>query len=318
MADRTVPTLGLDERGRRLLDFGPRQFTASLNADLLPQVHDEAGARLKELPKPGAKDDATLAKDAVAEWKEFKKQAKLVASTQYVRMEAAMCGQRRWPAADFPAFFAQHPVLRTLCQRLVWAAFDPTGGLLATFRVCEDLSLADADDAPCELDAACHVGLPHALELTEDLRDRWQALLADYEIIQPFEQLARLTYGMSTEEIVLNVLPRYQQRKLSTGSLLGLEQRGWKRHVGDGGTIDSLSKPLGDRHEAILIFDPGWFVGGAPSIDEEQEIIELHLSGLVPVVDGSVPQKPAWGDLPVIVHSEMLRDLERLAWHTRD
>ncbi|MBK7003146.1 MAG: DUF4132 domain-containing protein [Rhodoferax sp.] len=314
LADRTVPTLGLDERGRLQLDFGPRQFTASLDLDLLPQVHDEAGKRLKDLPKPGAKDDAALAKDAVADWKEFKKQAKLVASTQNVRLEAAMCGQRRWPVADFLAFFAQHPVLRTLCQRLVWAAFDAAGAVAASFRVSEDLSLVDVDDAPCAPDAAYCIGLPHVLELAQDLRSRWLALLADYEILQPFEQLVRATYAMTAEEMSLNVLPRYKDRKLSTGSLLGLEQRGWKRGIGDGGMVDSLTKPLDDQHSAVLYLGYSeWFTGAAPDVNEEQEIRGLNLVGRT----GATPS-PAWSDLSAIVRSEMLRDLERLAWHTRD
>lgn len=313
LADRTVPTLGLDERGRLQLDFGPRQFTASLDPDLLPQVHDEAGVRLKDLPKPSAKDDAALAKDAVAHWKEFKKQAKLVASTQNVRLEAAMCGQRRWPLADFLAFFARHPVLRTLCQRLVWAAFDATGAVAASFRVSEDLGLVDVDDAPCAPDATHCIGLPHVLELAQDLRSRWLALLADYKILQPFEQLARVTYAMTAEEMPLNDLPRYKDRRLSTGSLLGLEQRGWKRSIGEGGMIDCLINPLGNQHGAELHFIPGWFVGGVQSIDEEQEILGLGL-----VNNAAATSPPSWGDLSAIVRSEMLRDLERLAWHTRE
>ena len=319
LADRTVPTLGLDERGRLLLDFGPRQFTASLTPELLPQVHDAAGVRLKDLPKPGVKDDAALAKYAVTDWKEFKKQAKLVASTQGVRMEAAMCGQRRWPAADFLFIVARHPVLRTLCQRLVWATFDAEASMLATFRLCEDLSLADVDDVSCEIDPAGSVGLPHALELTEELRKRWLALLADYEILQPFEQLARATYAMTAEEMRLSVLPRYEKRRLSTGSLLGLEQRGWKRSVGDGGMIDSLEKLLGDKHAVTMSFEPGWFVGEAPSIDEEQEIDKLILLPIpfVYTASGAAPAPPTWGELSAIFRSEMLRDLERLAWHTQ-
>ncbi len=311
LADRTVPTLGLDERGRLQLDFGPRQFTASLDPDLLPQVHDEAGVRLKDLPKPGAKDDTELAKDAVADWKEFKKQAKLVASTQNVRLEAAMCGQRRWPLADFLAFFAQHPVVRTLCQRLVWAAFDTAGTVAASFRVSEDLSLVDVDDEPCAPDAAHCVGLPHVLELAQDLHSRWLALLADYKILQPFEQLARATYTMTAEEMPLNTLPRYKDRRLSTGSLLGLEQRGWKRSVGDDGMIDCLSKSLDSQHVAELRFSPGWFAGGTPNIDEEQEILGLGL-----VNNAAATSPPSWSDLSAIMRSEMLRDLERLAWHT--
>jgi hypothetical protein len=320
LADRTVPTLGLDERGLLTLDFGPRQFTARLNADLTPQVQDAEGARLKDLPKPGAKDDATQAKAAVADWKEFKKQAKLVASTQTVRLEAAMCAQRRWPAADFLAFFAHHPVLRTLCQRLVWATFDGDGALTGAFRVSEDLSLADVDDAPFELQNGTAVGLPHPLELEQDQREQWATLLADYKILQPFEQLARLTCALPPEDMPLATLPRYQDRRLSTGSLLGLEQRGWKRDVGEGGTIGSLEKPLGEGYLATLVFEPGWFVGGAPTIDEEQEIQGVYLSRLVsaPNTDGTAPPPPAWQDLSTILQSEMLRDLERLAWHSRD
>lgn len=319
LADRTVPTLGLDERGLLALDFGPRQFTVSLNTDLTPQVHDAAGTCLKDLPKPGAKDDATQAKAAVADWKEFKKQAKLVASTQSVRLEAAMCAQRRWPAADFLAFLAHHPVLRTLCQRLVWASFDANGTLTGSFRVSEDLSLADADDAPFELPAEANVGLPHQLELEKDQRDRWAILLADYKIFQPFEQLARHTYALTPEEMPLNTLPRYEGRRLSTGSLLGLEQRGWARDVGDGGMIDGLQKRLGDSHLASLNFADGWFVGGPPNVDEEQEIRGVHLSRLASAAaDGDLPAPPAWRDLSAILQSEMLRDLERLAWHTRD
>lgn len=319
LADRTVPTLGLDERGLLMLDFGPRQFTVSLNTDLMPQVHDSEGARLKDLPKPAAKDDAAQAKSAVVEWKEFKKQAKLVASTQSVRLEAAMCAQRRWPAADFLAFLAHHPVLRTLCQRLVWATFDANGTLTGTFRVSEDLSLTDADDAPFELLAEANVGLPHPLELEKGQRARWVILLADYKIFQPFEQLARHTYTLPPEEMQLNALPRYQGRRLSTGSLLGLEQRGWKRDVGDGGMIDGLQKLLGDSHLASLNFGDGWFVGGPPNVDEEQEIRGVYLSRLAsaPTSDGDLPAPPAWRDLSAILQSEMLRDLERLAWHTR-
>lgn len=320
LADRTVPTLGLDERGRLTLDFGPRQFTASLNADLVPQIHDSAGARMKDLPKPSAKDDARQAKAAVADWKELKKQAKLVASTQSTRLEAAMCAQRRWPAADFLAFFARHAVLRTLCQRMVWAAFDANGAMTGTYRVSEDLSLTDADDAPVELAAGFSVGLPHPLELADDQRMRWSALFADYEILQPFEQLARQAYTLPPEELPLNGLPRYQGRKLSTGSLLGLEQRGWQRCVGDGGMIDSLAKPVGDTHLATLSFDPGWFVGGPPTVDEEQEIYGIHLSRLDSAhnADGAPPAPPAWRDVTSIRQSEMLRDIERLAWHTRN
>ncbi|MDO5692956.1 MAG: DUF4132 domain-containing protein [Pseudomonadota bacterium] len=316
LADRTVPTLGLDERARLLLDFGPRQFTASLDAQLQPQVHDAEGARLKDLPKPGAKDSATLAKAASADWREFKKNAKLVASTQTTRLENAMCAQRRWLAADFMALFVQHPVLRTLCQRLVWAAFDAQGQLAGSFRVSEDLSLIDTNSDAYALPNGARVGLPHPLELPEGQRNRWGAHLADFELTQPFEQVARATHALAEDEASLNALPRYAGRKLSTGSLVGLEARGWKREVGDGGTIYSLHKALDATHQAALHFEPGWFVGAAAPTDEQQHITGVHLSRTTSAPAGGKPlPPPAWRDLPAIAISEMLRDLERLAWH---
>ncbi|QTD46619.1 DUF4132 domain-containing protein [Ottowia testudinis] len=315
LADRTVPTLGLDERGVMLLDFGPRQFSASLSADLAPQVFDADGARLKDLPKPSAKDDSAAAKAASSDWKELKKQAKLVAQTQVARLESTMCGQRRWRGADFMLFFVQHPVLRTLAQRVVWAQF-AGAQLQASFRVSEDLTLADADDAAFELPADALVGLPHPLELPEALQKQWHAVLADYKLIQPFEQLTRATYALPTDELARGDLPRYASRKVGTGSLLGLESRGWKRQAGDGGMLDHFVKPLGHGLLAELWLDEGWFIAGAPpASDESHELRGVFLSRAAGApASGQAP--PQWADLPAIAISELLRDLEKMAWHT--
>src|SRR5262249_60700356 len=43
LEDRVVPDCGLDERGSRVFDFGPRQFRFALGPDLKPMVRDESG-----------------------------------------------------------------------------------------------------------------------------------------------------------------------------------------------------------------------------------------------------------------------------------
>ncbi|MDZ4126537.1 MAG: DUF4132 domain-containing protein, partial [Hydrogenophaga sp.] len=202
LTDRTVPTLGLNERGLLVLDFGPRQFQAHLTPDLTPLLADAEGRPLKTLPKPNAQDSATQAKDAAADWKDFKKQLKTVASAQIARLENAMCQQRRWTANEFIPFFVRHPLLRTLTQRLVWAAFDASGQLLGCLRIAEDLTLVDVADEPFDLDTlpeGSHLGLPHPLELPEDVRNAWGQLLADYGIAQPFEQLARPLHTLTAD-----------------------------------------------------------------------------------------------------------------------
>ena len=88
--DRIVPDLGLDARGGRDLDFGPRQFRVLLDGQLNPVVREADGKPRGELPKPNAKDDAAKAEAAVAEWKLLKKQLKEVIKLQSPRLEAAM------------------------------------------------------------------------------------------------------------------------------------------------------------------------------------------------------------------------------------
>ncbi|MDP2218679.1 MAG: DUF4132 domain-containing protein [Hydrogenophaga sp.] len=321
LTDRTVPTLGLNERGLLVLDFGPRQFQAHLTPDLTPLLADAEGRPLKTLPKPNAQDSATQAKDAAADWKDFKKQLKTVASAQIARLENAMCQQRRWTANEFIPFFVRHPLLRTLTQRLVWAAFDASGQLLGCLRIAEDLTLVDVADEPFDLDTlpeGSHLGLPHPLELPEAVRNAWGQLLADYGIAQPFEQLARPLHTLTADELTRADLPRYADRRVGTGSLLGLENRGWKRHAGDGGMIDHFAKPVATDLVARLCIEEGeWFIAGPPPAGDVSHTLRgLYLIRSASSNTTATATPPRWAELPPIAQAEMLRDLEKMAWHT--
>ena len=76
LGDRVVPDLGLEANGTLTLDFGPRRFVAGFDAELKPYVCDEAGKRLKALPKPRVNDDPELAKAATEAFSALKKQAR--------------------------------------------------------------------------------------------------------------------------------------------------------------------------------------------------------------------------------------------------
>lgn len=320
LADRIVPHLGLDANGRCTLDFGPRQFTFGLSAELAPRISAADGKVLKDLPKPGAQDDATQAKAASDFYKDCKKQLKTIISTQPPRLENAMCQQRRWRAGEFLSFFVQHPVMRHYAQRLLWAVLNPDGTWQSGFRVAEDATLADLDDAmytlPPEAEDMALISLPHSLEIPGADKIRWQALFADYEIMQPFEQLARQTFILTGEESARADLPRYSDRKVGTGSLLGLENRGWKRQAGDGGVIECFTKPLREDLCVSLLFDDGWFIAGSPPENESHRISAVRLSHAERFAVSTA--LPNFADLPAIMVSELIRDLEKMAWHTRD
>jgi predicted DNA-binding WGR domain protein len=131
LADRLVPDLGLDDDGSLTLDFGPRRFRVVFDEALKPQVKEEGGKVLADLPKPRKDDDADKSAAAVETWKALKKDAKTIAQQQVLRLELAMCARRRWSPDVFQRFLVEHPLVRHLVLRLAWGAYDATGALLA-------------------------------------------------------------------------------------------------------------------------------------------------------------------------------------------
>jgi hypothetical protein len=257
LEDRVVPTFGLDAAGGLDLDFGPRRFRVVFDEQLRPCVLDEAGKRIKDLPKPGAKDDAALATAASERFKQLKKDVRTVAAIQIKRLEAAMCGERRWSAGDFRTLVAGHPLLGHLARRLLWTAIDENGAAQA-FRIAEDASFADANDDAFVLPDDAEVALPHPLTLDAAVLAAFGQVFADYEILQPFAQLGRETFVLSDAEGAQQPLARWNGRTIEAVRLLGLESRGWRRGpVEDGPRINCFERDLPNGTSLQLDFSPG-------------------------------------------------------------
>jgi len=309
MADRLVPDLGLDDDGSRTLDFGPRAFRVGFDEQLRPFVRDSEGKRLPDLPKPGKSDDAEKGAAAVETWKALKKDAKTVASQQLLRLELAMCGRRRFSAEVYRDFFVAHPLVVHVVRRLVWGVYDDAERLLATFRVAEDGSLADASDDTFVLPEGARVGVVHALELPQDAAARWGQVFGDYEILQPFRQLGRETFRIVEAEAGEKALKRVEGIKVPTGKVLGLEQRGWRRGPAqDGGCSWWYERPLPGNLEAHLSLEPGIIAGMALEFSEQTlRTVTLERPGTWS--EGGVL---TFGALDPVLFSEIVRDLEAL------
>lgn len=309
MADRLVPDLGLDDDGSRTLDFGPRAFRVGFDEQLRPFVRDAEGKRLPDLPKPGKSDDAEKGAAAVEAWKALKKDAKTVSAQQLHRLEQAMCGRRRFTAAVFRDFFVTHPLVIHVVRRIVWGVYDDAERLVATFRVAEDGSLADASDDTFVLPEGARVGVVHALELPDDLSARWGQVFGDYEILQPFRQLGRETFRIAEAEAREKALKRVEGIKVPTGKVLGLEQRGWRRGpTQDGGCSWWYERPLPANLEAHLSLEPGIIAGMALEFSEQTlKTVTLERPGTWS--EGGVL---TFGALDPVLFSEIVRDLEAL------
>ena len=316
LEDRIVPDGGLDEHGARQFDFGARQFDFVLGPGLRPMVRDAAGRVRTALPKPNAKDDPALAAAAAEEWKLLKKVVGDVVKVQSVRLEQAMVTQRRWMVADFDRFLVRHPLQRHLTRLLVWGAWHPDGSLAGTFRITDELDLADAGDEPFTPAPDHAVGVVHPLLLSADARAAWGELLADYEIVPPFPQLGRPVHDVEDAERDATDLTRFAERRVGAAALLRtLEDRGWERGVAlDNGVFCLHAKPFPALGVTAVVLYPGVAMG--LGFDEEDQAIE-HFLVLRRAVrsahelgwDPHGEPRLRWGDVDPVVRSEVLADV---------
>ncbi|QEI05534.1 DUF4132 domain-containing protein [Pigmentiphaga aceris] len=319
LADRLAPDLNLDERGGLDLNFGERTFRVGFDEFLKPWVKDAEGRRLKDLPKPNKSDDEALSKQASATWSALKKDARAIASLQITRLEAMLANSRRVKPDVFQVFFATHPLIRHLTQRLVWGIFaddDSRTQPTQVFRVTEDLSAADVNDDPVELDvsadASYRIGLVHPLQLDDEARAAWGSVFGDYEIAQPFLQLGRETYVLENSERGVDTLARFAEAEVETTRLRGMSTRGWR--VGDpqdAGVSMWLERPVnftdGTKGMVYLHISEGIWAGAQ---EYEPKTQKMGTMGLDDPWGSNARQGKSgrtFGDLDAISVSELLR-----------
>jgi hypothetical protein len=227
LEDRIVPDLGLDERGGRSFDYGPRQFRLVFGPNLKPMLRDEQGKTKSGLPRAVASDDTAKVEEAARDWKLLKKQVSETVKVQAKRLERAMVARRRWSRADFEKYLVRHPFLTHMTRLLLWGDCRDNGELIAAFRVTEDGTFADADDRP-HTPSGTKVGLVHPLALSEEQRAKWGEVFADYEIIPPFPQLGRRIHTLRPGEEEQTELTRFGGKAIPSIVFQGiLKQQGW-------------------------------------------------------------------------------------------
>jgi HEAT repeat protein len=272
LADRTMPTCGLDDEGKLELSFGPRSFTASVNAELEVVLYDSEGKALKKLPDPRKDDDAELAKAAKKAFSAVKSDLKKFVGLTSTRLYEAMCTERTWPAADWKMYLHAHPLARFLCQRLVWAVLPtplPVGEgrgegveargrlahphpnplprgegadraaskVIATFRPLDDGTLTDAQDNAVTLPDDAQIRLAHSCNVAAEASQAWLTHLADYSIEPLFTQFGRPAYELPEEKRRETVVRDFQGHMLEAFKLRGLATKlGYTRgQAEDGG-----------------------------------------------------------------------------------
>ncbi|HEY0537882.1 MAG TPA: DUF4132 domain-containing protein [Actinoallomurus sp.] len=310
LGDRLVPDFGLDADGGLILDYGPRRFVVGFDEQLKPYVADEDGTRRKALPKPGAKDDQELAPAAYQRFAALKKDLRTVTGDQIRRLESAMVARRRWTTGEFRRLFVEHPLIWHIARRLVWVAED--GGKATAFRVAEDRTFADAGDDALTLPEHAGIGIAHPLELEAAL-GTWTAVFADYEILQPFPQLARTVHTLTDTERVGRRLERFQGVAVPAQAVLGLERRGWRRSAPmDAGIQSCVFRELPGGLYVNIKLNPGISIGDVN--DSGAQLLEEIRLDDRPDDDHWTPRagRP-FGELDPVTTSEVLAELAEAA-----
>lgn len=270
LADRTVPTAGLEPDGRLVLEDGE----ARLGDDL--DLH----------PTQGNPD-----------LKAARKEVKAIVRRQVPRLFEAMAAERTWTAEEWEDLFRRHPILGRLAPRLVWLADGSLG-----FRPLEDGSLVGADDEEVVLPPDARVQLAHSRLVPPAEAERWRRHLADYKVTPLLEAWNRPTRTLQPGEESHTSLTDFQGVALTPRQLLGRSAKlGWKRDpTVDGPWVATLRRSLPLAGLDAVLSTSGFELGGSQEPVELESLTFERAGGGGAVPLGSVPRillSECWADV---------------------
>ena len=260
LADRTIPTAGLDETGVLSLDYGERIFIARMNEKYSLTLFNPDGKEIKTLPEPRKTEDEALAKDAKKQFSTSKKELKQIIDLQTSRLYEAMCAKRQWTVADWQEYLHAHPVMNILIQRLVWLEVDKNENIIESFRPTEDGSLINLEDDEIELKPEHHIILAHAAILAPEQSKAWLAHFKDYKVKPLFAQMINSVPDISkvNEGLIEDCLGWVTDTFTLRGILTKL---GYKRaDAEDGGSFDHYNKSFDSLGLYVNIYFSGSYL----------------------------------------------------------
>jgi Domain of unknown function (DUF4132) len=311
LADRTIPTAGLDEDGILELEYGTRTFTATLSEEMSLVLTNPAGKTISSLPDPNQSDDAQKAKQAKAVLSASRKELKSVLSMQKDRLYEALCTQRSWRFEEWETYLRKHPVVGRYCQRLVWAVREGDQ-MKASFRPLADGTLTDYRDEEVNVDAEAVICLAHEETLPQRDRSAWVQHFSDYNVEPLFQQFGKATFALPETMKEASEITEFSGHIVKAFSLRNrLTRLGYTRGAAqDGGWFFDYHKAFPRLDvEAIIEFTGN----GLPEENRTVALQRLHFVRKGTDGEPSIPQEVALGELPRVLLSECWNDIRMAA-----
>jgi hypothetical protein len=316
LGDRIVPWLVFEPGQPKIYEGGGRRLELRIGQDFKALLWDlDKNKKAANLPKAASEDDK-------AEFKEFKATLRDVAKNQLLRVESLLVKQRRWDRGRWQGLFLEHPLLRPFAVGLVWGRYD-TSGLLGCFRVLEDGALTDHEDDEPKLGPGEHIGIVHPLELSAELLSAWNEHLNDHEVEPPFPQLTRRAIRVKDADRERRSIQTFEGKELNAMTFRGRAERlGWARgSVVDAGGVNSYWSSYPSAGVDVFLMLEDFWVG--QDIEDSCKLSTVYFVQHGSVAVGSyLYDEPsseaderviALGDVPPIVYSETIAQLEHIA-----
>ena len=311
LADRTIPTCGLDEQGAMELDYGSRVFTVKLTAEMGLELTNQKGKTIASLPDANQSDDQEKAKTAKAALSTARKELKTVLTMQKDRLYEALCTQRTWRFEEWDTYLRQHPVVGRYCQRLVWSAWDGDRSI-ASFRPMEDGSLTDHQDDAVTVGADAVLRLAHEQTLAPEDSAAWIQHFADYKVDPLFQQFGKQTFVLAADQKEETEIAQFRGYLVMAFSLRNrLTRLGYTRGESqDGGWFFEYQKGFGGLGLNAVIEFTG---NGVPEENRKVALQRLYFVRRKSGEGSQLQQEIPLGELPVVLLAECWNDIRMAA-----
>jgi hypothetical protein len=312
LADRTIPTGGLDETGCLELDCGPeRTYKIILDETDTVCLLNPDGKKVSTLPSARVDEEKPLIDEAKKLLTTARKEVKQILPDQVTRLRDAMLLERTWSTEDWSLYVRGHVLVGRIAQRMVWMALDEDGKIIKLFRPLDDGTLTDVDDGDFDLTSATSVQPAHNSLVDRATRDAWRAHLEAYEVKPPFDQFGGATHVLDAEQKDLTQIMDRKGWMIESFALRGIATKlGYVRGAAeDGGWFTRYER----RYQSAGIIAQVEF-SGSP-LPEENKASVLYGISFTKLRKGSdqYGHEMSLKDVPPVLLAQSWQDLHDIA-----
>jgi len=300
LEETMVPDFGFSDSNNPTHQIGDYRVRLSCLPNGRPQFEwvDEKGGSTSKPPAAVLREH----QDEFQNIKALLREVTKVWKNQALRLEQLMCQGREIPATAWQKHYLHHPIVGSLCTRLLWKSGTTLFGFRKVGNPPAERAMTTIEGLPVTLNPEDSVRLWHPAELSAIDRQSWEKWVLEKRLTQPFQQALREThlYEESSEGVED---ARYLGQRLHQGTFAALcRARGWTYsfHGAPSQFEPSISFPeMGIRGVLTVAEEPD--PHGRPLIWLRVVKVSFHAEGNnKPLVLTSVPP---------VIFSEFMRDI---------